>query len=103
MLYPGLIPVLSLLYPEEGPNASVRSDAQLTGAIDQAVVESGAMAAASSIVPPRKVVKKGELWAGVPAKLLRSLKQEEIDYIKTSENNYVKLGQEHLELCRQHG
>jgi carbonic anhydrase/acetyltransferase-like protein (isoleucine patch superfamily) len=67
--------------------------------IDQARVETHAMVAASSLVSPRKVVKTGELWAGVPAKLMRSLKQEEIDYIKTSELNYMKLAEEHMQIC----
>ena len=68
--------------------------------IDQARVEHRAMVAAGSLVSPRKIVKSGQLWAGVPAKLLRDLKQEEIDYIKTSELNYVKLAEEHMQMCK---
>lgn len=66
--------------------------------IDQAHVERHAMVAAGSLVSPRKIVKSGQLWAGVPAKLLRELKQEEIDYIKTSELNYMKLALEHIQI-----
>ena len=67
--------------------------------IDQAHVERHAMVAAGSLVSPRKIVKSGQLWAGVPAKLLRELKQEEIDYIKISEMNYMKLAEEHIKIC----
>jgi carbonic anhydrase/acetyltransferase-like protein (isoleucine patch superfamily) len=68
--------------------------------IDQAHVERHAMVAAGSMVSPRKIIKTGQLWAGVPAKLLRELKQEEIDYIKTSELNYMKLAEEHMQICK---
>jgi carbonic anhydrase/acetyltransferase-like protein (isoleucine patch superfamily) len=50
--------------------------------IDKAIVESKAMVAAGSLVTPRKIVKTGELWAGIPAKLLRELKPEETEYIR---------------------
>lgn len=65
--------------------------------IDDAKIESKAMVAAGSIITPKKIVKSGELWAGVPGKFMRELKPEEIEYIKTSEHNYVKLAQEYLE------
>lgn len=68
--------------------------------IDQVRVERHAMVAAGSLIPPRKIVKSGQLWAGVPARLLRELKQEEIDYIKTSELNYIKLAEEHRRMCK---
>ena len=56
------------------------------------------MLAAGAMLAPKKIVPSGELWAGSPAKLFRSLRQEEIDYIYTSEANYIKLGQEHKEM-----
>ena len=64
--------------------------------IDYTTVETHAMVAAGAVLSPRKTVKSGELWAGVPAKLMRQMTQEEIDYIKISESNYIKLAKEYL-------
>lgn len=63
--------------------------------LDFAVVKSHGMVGAGALISPKKVVGKNELWTGVPAKLHRSLTQEEIDYIKTSANNYVILAKEY--------
>src|SRR4051812_26994301 len=52
--------------------------------MDGVVVESGAMVAAGALVPPGKRVKKGELWAGTPAKLMRPLMEKEIAYFTYS-------------------
>ncbi|KAJ3339869.1 hypothetical protein HDU93_007754 [Gonapodya sp. JEL0774] len=60
--------------------------------LDGAVVESNAMVAAKSLVPPNKVVKSGELWAGSPARKVRDLSQKELDSFKLSVNHYVQLG-----------
>jgi carbonic anhydrase/acetyltransferase-like protein (isoleucine patch superfamily) len=64
--------------------------------MDGAVVESDAMVAAGALVTPNKLVKAGELWAGNPAKFFRKLTQEEIDYIRISADNYVRLKDEYL-------
>lgn len=63
--------------------------------IDYTTIETHGMIAAGAVLSPRKTIKSGELWAGVPAKLLRKMTQEEIDYIKISEKNYIKLAQEY--------
>ena len=48
--------------------------------MDGAVVESGAMVAAGALVTPGKRVKRGELWSGSPAKLMRKLTESELKY-----------------------
>ncbi len=63
--------------------------------MDGAIVENFAMVAAGSLVTPNKVVKSYELWAGSPARFVRKLKDEEIEYIKWSAPHYVELGKEH--------
>ena len=63
--------------------------------MDGAVVESFGMVAAGSLVTAGKIVKSNELWAGSPARYVRDLKQEEIDYIKWSSPHYALLGSEH--------
>jgi carbonic anhydrase/acetyltransferase-like protein (isoleucine patch superfamily) len=64
--------------------------------LDGVVVEQGAMVAAGAMVPPGKRVKAGELWAGNPAKPMRDLKQEEIDFFPHSAANYVTLASKYL-------
>lgn len=63
--------------------------------MDGAVVESGAMVAAGALVTPGKRVKAGELWGGSPAKPLRALSKEELDYFPISAANYAELGREY--------
>ncbi len=58
--------------------------------MDGVVVETGGMVAAGSLVTPNKRIKKGEIWAGNPAKFFRNMTQEEADYIMISANNYLK-------------
>ena len=57
--------------------------------LDNAVVESGAMAGA--VVPPRKVVRRGELWAGNPATKMRDLTEQDIEGFKRAAAHYVIL------------
>ena len=64
--------------------------------LDGAVVETGAMVAAGSLVTPNKRVKSGALWGGSPAKFLRPLTPEEQAFIMISADNYVRLGAEYL-------
>jgi len=59
--------------------------------LDGVVVETGGMVAAGAMVPPGKRVKSGELWAGNPAKPMRDLRPEEIDYFPASAKNYAGL------------
>ncbi len=63
--------------------------------MDGAVVESFAMLAAGALLSPGKRIPTGQLWAGRPAKFMRDLKPEEIDYIKWSAPHYAVLGREH--------
>lgn len=64
--------------------------------LDEAVVEGGAMVAAGALVSPKKRVPKGQLWAGRPAKFMRELTQDDLDFFPVSADNYVKLSREYL-------
>ncbi len=70
--------------------------------LDRAVVESGAMLAAGAMLTMDKVVKKGELWAGRPAKFFRKLTDEEIERILVSEGNYTKHAEEYIEILKKY-
>ena len=63
--------------------------------MDGAVVESGAWVAAGAVVTPGKRVKSGELWAGMPARLLRPVSDEERRYMQGLPDHYARLAQEH--------
>merc|ERR1712060_46867 len=65
--------------------------------MDSAVVEQGAMVAAGAVVPPGFIVPTGEVWAGVPAKFLRSLTLQEQEFISMSADNYAELSASHAE------
>jgi carbonic anhydrase/acetyltransferase-like protein (isoleucine patch superfamily) len=64
--------------------------------LDGAVVETGAMVAAGAVVAPGKVVTAGQLWAGVPARPLRDIRQDEYDYWPEAVAEYQKLAANHL-------
>ncbi|WDM85473.1 gamma carbonic anhydrase family protein [Ehrlichia sp. JZT12] len=64
--------------------------------MDKVIMEQNAMLASGSLVTKGKVIKSGELWAGRPAKFFRLLSDEEINYIKESADNYIKLSNEYL-------
>jgi gamma-carbonic anhydrase len=59
--------------------------------MDGAYVESGAMVAAGALVTPGKRVRRGELWAGTPARPMRDLTAEEIEFFPRSAAQYVEL------------
>ena len=59
--------------------------------MDKAIVEEFGFVAAGAVVSPSKIVKSRELWAGVPAKYIRHLTDEEIEHIKESAENYINL------------
>jgi carbonic anhydrase/acetyltransferase-like protein (isoleucine patch superfamily) len=64
--------------------------------MDKVIVETGGMVAAGSLVTPNKVIRKGEIWAGNPAKFFRNLTQLEADFIMISAENYRKHVEEYL-------
>jgi carbonic anhydrase/acetyltransferase-like protein (isoleucine patch superfamily) len=68
--------------------------------LDDAKVESYGMLAAGALLTSKKIVKKGELWAGNPAKFMRNLTDKEMEFIDISANNYVKHVEEYLEISR---
>ena len=63
--------------------------------LDGAVVGKNAMLGAGSLVPGGKVLEGGYLWMGRPAKKVRELTNEEIEYLSYSSEHYVKVKQMH--------
>ncbi len=66
--------------------------------MDMARVEEYGMLAAGAVLTPGKIIKKGQLWVGNPAKYYRDLTPEEKSYIKVSADNYAELALEYKSL-----
>jgi carbonic anhydrase/acetyltransferase-like protein (isoleucine patch superfamily) len=54
------------------------------------------MVAAGALVTPGKRVKRGELWAGSPAKLMRKLSEAELNYFSYTVEHYVEQAASYL-------
>ncbi|GBF89259.1 gamma carbonic anhydrase, mitochondrial [Raphidocelis subcapitata] len=63
--------------------------------LDGVVMEPGSVAAGGAVVPPGTTIKTGQIWAGAPAKLLRTVSSEEAAFLVQSADNYAHLAQEH--------
>lgn len=65
--------------------------------MDRVFVGEGAMVAAGSLVPEGLVIPPGHLALGAPAKVLRPLKNDEINMLKFLPNHYKLLAKEYHE------
>jgi carbonic anhydrase/acetyltransferase-like protein (isoleucine patch superfamily) len=64
--------------------------------MDGACVESDTIVGAGSIVSPGKVLSSGGLYVGSPARRVRDLRPEELEFLRYSAAHYVKLKDNHL-------
>jgi len=64
--------------------------------MDKAIIEEYAFIAAGSLVTPGKVVKSRELWAGSPAKFVRMISEEEVNFMHGNIKNYMDLAKEYM-------
>lgn len=64
--------------------------------MDGAVIERGSIVAAGALIPPGKRVKAGELWAGVPARMIRMVTEAEAADLALSARRYCELAAEYL-------
>lgn len=63
--------------------------------LDKAIIRSGAMLGANTLVTGGQDITGGYLWLGQPAKAVRELTKKEQDYIKYSANHYVNISKKH--------
>lgn len=63
--------------------------------MDEVVVEDEAMVAAGSMVTPRKRIPRHQLWGGRPARYMRDMTPEEIEYLQISADRYAALAKEY--------
>ncbi len=59
--------------------------------LDGSVVKEKALIAAGSVVSPGTIVEGGHLWVGNPAKMVRPLTDEELEYLEYSAHHYINL------------
>ncbi len=64
--------------------------------LDGVVVEQHGFVGAGALVPPGKVVGRGEVWLGNPARKARMLTDAEIEALYYSAQHYVRLKDEYL-------
>jgi carbonic anhydrase/acetyltransferase-like protein (isoleucine patch superfamily) len=64
--------------------------------LDGAVVEGEAMVAAGALVTPGKIVRRGELWAGNPARKLRDLNEKDYETFRGFTAGYVRLAKDYM-------
>jgi len=57
--------------------------------LDDALINSNSFIAAGSVVKEKFVVPEGTLVAGVPAKIVRDLRLDEVEKIKQNAKNYL--------------
>ncbi|MGJ8679915.1 gamma carbonic anhydrase family protein [Paraglaciecola sp.] len=67
--------------------------------MDGVIVENDVFIGGGTLVPPNKTLKSGYLYVGNPAKQARPLKEAEIQFLKQSALNYIKLKDEYLAEC----
>ena len=65
--------------------------------LDGAIIEDDVILGAGSLVPPGKVLERGHLYVGSPAKKIRPLTESELKFLPESADNYVRLKNEYLE------
>lgn len=65
--------------------------------LDAAVVHARAMVGAGSLVTPGKELTGESLWVGRPAKRVRALTSNELEYLEYSAAHYVRLKNRHME------
>jgi len=63
--------------------------------LDGCHVQSEVIVGAGSVVPPGKVLESGYLWLGSPARRVRALTAQELEYLNYSANYYVELKNRH--------
>ncbi|WOI53741.1 gamma carbonic anhydrase family protein [Parvularcula sp. LCG005] len=70
--------------------------------LDGSRVETGGFLAAGAFLGPKKIVPRGEMWAGLPARKLRDLKPGEDRLALMGAAHYVHEAQLHAEAVAEH-
>ncbi len=63
--------------------------------LDEAILEKYVLLGAGSLVPGGKILDGGYLWLGRPAKKIRPLTEEELEFFEYSAKHYATLKEKH--------
>jgi carbonic anhydrase/acetyltransferase-like protein (isoleucine patch superfamily) len=63
--------------------------------LDRAVIEPHTLLGAGSLVTPGQRLTGGALWLGTPARRVRALTVQELEYMEATAANYVRLAERH--------
>lgn len=63
--------------------------------MDNAVIEEYGFVGAGSLIPHGQIVKKREMWMGRPAKFIRMITDQELDFMLGNIENYLELSKEY--------
>ncbi len=66
--------------------------------LDDAVVEDDCIIGAGALITSNTHIPAGSMAMGIPAKVVRSLTEEERSFLKQSAINYVETGKQYLEM-----
>ena len=75
-----------------GPRALIGIGAIL---LDRVEVGAGSVVAAGALVPPGMIVPEAKLVAGIPARLVRNISDDDRRYVERALRNYLRLNREH--------
>ncbi|OGR85582.1 MAG: hypothetical protein A2901_01975 [Elusimicrobia bacterium RIFCSPLOWO2_01_FULL_54_10] len=69
--------------------------------LDHATVEEFCIVGAGAVVSPRTTIPKNSMALGIPAKVARPLKKEEVEHIQWNAKEYLKLSDSHRKTSRR--
>jgi gamma-carbonic anhydrase len=64
--------------------------------MDDTKIEDESMIAAGALVTTKKLIPSRQLWSGTPAKFMRDLREDEIEFLSFSARRYVDLSRKYL-------
>lgn len=64
--------------------------------LDNTIVENYSMVAAGAMVRPHSRIETGKLYGGIPAKYIRELSKEEMEYFQKSADNYASYASDYM-------
>ena len=69
--------------------------------LDKAVIEEFCVVGAGAVVSPRTTIPRNSMVLGIPGKVARALKPEEVEHIKWNAREYYKLSDSHRKTSRR--
>ena len=69
--------------------------------LDGVTVETECLIGAGALVSPGKTIPRGSLVVGIPAKVKRPVRPEELDHLKNNSRDYIRLAEAHRKSSRK--